>query len=236
MGLFDFFLPEDQKIQRHQRWLTDKNQQPEDRDTSARFLFDNGSPKALLALLTRFDMNLENGLKDKAEKEQVFGMLASKGEDLLRPLEVHLKKCRQFALPIRLLEELKGEQAATEAVFGLLGHELEKDNFKPEKKLHMLVWLAQRKHPGAIEAARPFLKDFDEGVRCAAAEVLIGQGSEDARPPLLEALANPKEDSNRLRVRVAEVFAQRRWAVGDTALEGVLPAGYAVRDGRIVTG
>lgn len=235
MGLFDFFLSEDKKIQKQQRRLTDKNQQPEEREGAARWLADNGSGKALLALLSRFDMNLDNQLKDKAEKDLTYALLVQKGESLDKPLAVHLKRCRQFALPIRLLEELRGEEAAIEMVFSLLQHELEKDDFKPEKKTHLLVWLAERRHPGTIEAVRPFLKDFDEGVRYAAAEVLIAQGTDAAREPLLEVLTNPKEDSNRLRVRICDVFAQRRWPVDGSAVETALAEGFQVRDGRIIS-
>ena len=38
MGLFDFFLNDDQKINKHQRTLTDKAQQAEEREASARWL------------------------------------------------------------------------------------------------------------------------------------------------------------------------------------------------------
>lgn len=235
MGLFDFFRSEDDKIRRQQRRVTDRNLQPEDREAAVRWLADNGSGKALLALLSRFDMNLENQLKDQSEKEFTYDLLLQKGDALEAPLRSHLKRCRQFALPLRLFEELRGEQAAIELVFELLRIELEKDDFKPDKKSNLLVWLAERKHPDAIEQVRPFLQDFDEGVRYAAAEVLIGQGTDAARPHLLAALAHPGEESNRLRVRIAEVFAQRRWPVDDADLEGRLIGGYTVRDGRIVS-
>lgn len=235
MGLFDFFRSEDDKIRRQQRRVTDRNLQAEDREAAARWLADNGSGKALVALLSRFDVNLENQLKDQSEKELVYALLLQKGDALEAPLRAHLKRCRQIALPLRLFEELRGEQATIELVFELLRLELEKDDFKPAKKTNLLVWLAERKHPDAIEQARPFLQDFDEGVRCAAAEILIGQGSDQARPPLLAALAHPGEESNRLRVRIAEVFAQRRWPVDDADLEGRLVGGYAVREGRIVS-
>lgn len=234
MGLFDFFRSEDDRIRRQQRRVTDRNLQPEDREAAARWLADNGSGKALLALLSRFDMNLENQLKDQSEKELVYDLLLQKGDALKAPLRAHLKSCRQIALPLRLLEELEGEQAAIEQVFELLRIELEKDDFKPAKKTNLLVWLAERRHPDAVEQVRPFLKDFDEGVRYAAAEVLVGQNTDAARPHLLAVLTNPAEESNRLRVRIAEVFAQRRWPVDGADLEGRLVGGFQVRDGRIV--
>ena len=48
----------------------------------------------------------------------------------------------------------------------------------------------------------------------------------------LTVLANPEEESNRLKVRIAEVFSQRGWSVGEG--EGHLPQGFEVKGERIV--
>lgn len=237
MGLFDMFLSVEKRIQKEQRNLTNRDKQPEDRESAARWLADNGTPKALVGLLTRFDMNLDNQLSDRDEKEFVYALLANIGEPVLRPLERHLKKCRQFALPIRLYTELRGEEAAIEQVFEALQYEYDKGNaFKPQKKTHLLVWLAEKRHPRAAEVASPFLGDFDEGVRCGAAEVILAQEDGACRDALERALANPKEESNRLRHRLAESFRARRYSVDDPeALAAVLPDGFAMRDGRVVS-
>jgi hypothetical protein len=233
MGMFDFFLSEDKRIARQQRTLTNRDVQAEDRDKAARWLADNGTPKALVALLTRFDLQLENGLKDQAEKDFVYKLALGFGPAIERPLERHLERCRQIALPLRLYVDIKGEAAAIERVFHVLDHERRKDDFKPQKKLDLLVWLAERRHPG-MEAASASLEDFDEGVRYAAAEVIIGQQDEAGRVHLERILRNAAEESNRLRVRIADVFAQRRWNVEDAA-QVHLPGGFAVREGRVVS-
>src|SRR5688500_14555006 len=103
MGMFDFFdflLSEEKRIAKQQRTITNRDVQPEDREKAARWLADNGSPKALVALLTRFDMQLENGLKDKNEKEFVYSLLLGFGDAAVKPLERHLEKCRQIAVPL----------------------------------------------------------------------------------------------------------------------------------------
>ncbi|MEQ1504915.1 MAG: hypothetical protein ABMB14_21970 [Myxococcota bacterium] len=233
MGIFDVFLSEEKRIQKNQRTLTNRDVQAEDREGAARWLADNGTPKALVALLTRFDMNLENQLKDKSEKDFAYGLLKGMGEPVIRPLERHLEKCRQIAAPLRMYLELKGEEPAILKVYELLETERKKDDFKPQKKMDLLVWLAERKHPGAIEAATLQLTDFDEGVRYSASEVIIAQGDEAGREPLAAVLRNPQEDSNRLKVRLAGVFAQRRWSLDDEAA-GHLPVGFSVREGRVV--
>lgn len=236
MGIFDFFLSEEERIRRQQRTLTNRDKQPEDRETAARWLADNGSPKALVALLTRFDMSLENQLKDKSEKERVYGLLAKAGQATLRPLERHLEKCRAVPLPLKLLVEIAGEEAAIEKVFRLLEAERGRDDFNPEKKIDLLVWLVERRHPRAIEVVAPLLEDFDEGVRYAAAEVCFAQQDDAARPLLEKILRNPAEESNRLRVRVGDMFAQRRWPLELSEGAPALPAGFSLREGRLVAG
>jgi hypothetical protein len=234
MGFFDVFLTEEARIQRNQRTLTNRDVQPEDRDAAARWLAKCGKPKALVALVTRFDMNLENQLKDKNEKEVVYGLLEAAGEEAVRPIERHLEKCRQVALPLKLYVSLKGETAAVEKVVSLLEAERARDDFKPQKKIDLLVWLVDRRHPHAISAAAPFLEDFDENVRYAAMEVMAAQQDDAARIPLEHVLRNRAEESNRLRIRVAELFVNRRWPLADEeAVTAAVPYGYTVREGRL---
>jgi hypothetical protein len=137
------------------------------------------------------------------------------------------------AIPLRLYEELTDRERTTQRVYELLAAERARDDFKPDKKKRLLVWLAEQRHTGATAAAAPFLADFDEGVRYSALEVLAAQ-DDNAREPLLDALLRPDEESNRVRVRIADVFANRRWAVDPALVAGRLPSGYSVRDNRIV--
>lgn len=238
MGLFDFMLSPEKKIAKHVRRLTNRDAQPEDREASAAWLANQGTPQSILGMLSRFDMALDHQLKDHGEKDQLFAMLVELGDPVIEPTRVWLKRCKSISRPLALLERIQGEEAAIQAAYGVLDVERSEGNdFKPQKKKTVLIWLADRQHHDAIERATPFLDDFDEGVRYAAAEVIIAQKDEAGREPLLHLLTNPEEDSNRLRVRVCEVFAQRRWPLGDDAaatLAGALPDGFSVRDGRIV--
>ena len=81
-----------------------------------------------------------------------------------------------------------------------------------------------------------FLGDFDEGVRYAAAQAVIRQEEEQGRQELLAALANPDEESNRFRVRIAETFATRRWTVEPHAafIAENPPNGFEVQGNRLV--
>lgn len=236
MGILDLFLSEEKKILKHTRRLTNRDAQPEDREASVVWLADNGSPRAITGLLTRFDMNLDHHLKDSGEKDVLFQVLAELGVDKLdRPLRTWLRKCRQFALPLRLLEQTCGKPAAVDMAFELLRIELEKDNFKPEKKHQLLVWLADGSDPRCVEAAVPFLRDFDEGVRYAAVELLFKQEGDGAKEPLVARMLDEDEDSNRLKIRIAEGLVAKAWDLGEVAPEpDRLPEGFAMRAGKVV--
>lgn len=235
MGFFDIFLSEEKKIAKNRRRLTSRDSQPEDREAAARWLAQNGTPKALMALMSRFDMKLEHQLNDKAEKDVLYALVVSLGDAPVKPLKSWLKQARYVSVPLQLLEELTDEETVVQTVFKLLDAELARDDFKPEKKHTLLTWLGERKHADAIEKAGPFVEDFDENVRCVAVEVLVTQNDQAAAAILEARLANPEEDSNRLRHRVAEIFAARNWPVSNP--DGVaanLPEGYSVQGDRVV--
>ncbi len=235
MGIFDLFLSEDKRISKQQRVLTNRDSQPEDRDNAARWLVDNGSPKAVVALLSRFDMKLENQLKDAGERDFLYSLVVGLGDALERPLDRHLRRCKYLAFPLKLVVDTKGEQAAIEKVLALLQREHEKDDFKPRRKTDLLVWLAPHAHPGAVECAKLFLEDFDENVRYAAIEVLATQNPPELAALLEPVLTRPEEDANRVKVRIAEIFQQRGLAVADaSAVAAALPGSFKVTDdGRI---
>lgn len=235
MGLFDMFLSDEKKIKKHHRRLVNRDAQAEDREASAFWLAENGSEQALLALLSRFDMNLEHQLNNKKEKEQVYSLAVQAGASIRKPLQTWLRQCKQIGMPLRLHGELFGEDDTVKLVYELLETERARLDFKAGKKKLLLIWLADIQHAQAIERAVPFLDDFDEGVRYAAAEVIFAQQDDAGRVPLLTRFAHPDEDSNRLKVRMAEVFANRRWSVAEhPEVAEVLTEGYGVRDGRIV--
>lgn len=233
MSLLDYFTYEG-RLKRHARRAANRDLQAEDREASIQWLSKDGSPKAIVALLSRFDVNLSSQLKDMAEKEQLLQILLHHKDVLSEPLRHWLAQCKQLAFPMRLLENTEGSAAAIQMAFDLLDAEAKKSAFHPEKKHSLLVWLAERKHAGALRCSVQFLEDFDENVRYAAAEVAIYQETDDAREPLLAALARPAEDSNRVRHRICEAFRARRWMIGDVDLRGRLPGGFAVQEGRIV--
>lgn len=234
MAFFDFLLG-GSPLKRHARRVANRDAQAEDREASAHWLAEDGSDEALLALCQRFNLQLEHSLKDKKEKDLVFELLAAKGPQGARAVRSFGKSAVAFAWPVRLIERLEGGDAATAFLMELLSQESVDNELKPEKKRNLLIALAERKHPGLVDAARPYLKDFDEGVRHAAIEATAGQDGDAGRDALFDVLRNPKEESTRIRGRVAEIFASRRWAVPqDDWFAAHVPAGFRLDGNRLV--
>ena len=232
MGLFDFFFSEESQIQKHTRTITNRDAQPEDRDASYRWLSEKGTPHTLQALLQRFEVSLEHQMKDANEKDTVVSLLQRHGGKAVEPVRAHLRTSKQVAYPLRLLAEIGGPEVAISTVYEMLEIERKKDDFKPEKKKALLIWLADQKHGGAVAAASPFLGDFDEGVRYAAAEVCAVQNGDGGREPLLNAFNSPREESNRLRVRICEAFATRGWSAEGLDASKLSPP-WKIANGRV---
>lgn len=234
MAFFDFLLG-GSPLKRHQRRVANRDAQPEDREASADWLAKDGSDEALMALCGRFALQLEHGLKDKKEKEMVFELLAAKGTEGSRIARAYASQNAAFAWPLRLIERIEGPSAGVAFLLELLARESVDNELHPEKKKNLLIGLAERRHADIVRAASPFLHDFDEGVRHAAIEAVAAQDGDEGRAPLLDALADPKEESTRIRGRLAEIFAQRRWAVSDDPwLAANVPNGYRLDAGRLV--
>ncbi len=234
MGIFDFFLGgEAGQLKRHVKRLCNLNAQKEDRNASAYWLAENGSPEAILGLLNRFDMTYEHRMKDTEEKQQVYNLLLGLGPGVCEVVRKWVRTHKSFAHPLRLIDHFEGEDAAVEVLLDMLGREV--DPFKLEKKRQILIRLAEYRDPRIIERVPACLEDFDGEIRFAAAETLIAQESDAVRDDLARALANRQEESNRLRVRIATAFHQRGWSLGEhtEAIADNPPIGWRVTGDRI---
>lgn len=231
MGIFDFiFGGEEAQLKRHAKRMVNLNATAEDREASAYWLAEKGDDEAILALLNRFTVKYEQGMKDAAEKEMVYRLLVDMGPAVVGPTRSWVRTNQNFAQPIRLIEHFEGPEAAVELLLEMLAEE--NDPFKPEKKRQILIHLADFRDERIADGVRKALHDFDEGVRYAATDAMLAQESFPGVHELLAGvLADPEEDSNRMKVRIAEVFHQRRWSLGEhaTAIAEHPPHGWRVQ-------
>ncbi len=238
MGFLDLIFGSPAKqLDRQCKRAQNINAQPEDREAAALFLAEDGSEQAIYGLLGRFDVRIENAMKDRNEKAFVFELLVALDEPALEPAVLFAKRCKNIANPLRLIEAIGGTEPLLATALGMLDEEAEKEDYKPDRKRHLLVLLADQRDERIADSAARFLDDFDEGVRYAAAQTVISQETEQARDELLATLANPTEESNRLRVRIAEVVAARRWTLDPhvQALTDNPPNGFRVKGRYLVS-
>lgn len=240
MGFLDMFLGGGAagQLKRHARRVSNRDAQAEDREASARWLAENGSEEALVALCGRFNLQLEHSMKDQKERDLVLDLLAEKGAAGAQAVRAFARTSPNFIHALKLVERLEGPQAATEFLLELLAAERVEEEFKPEKKRRLLLSLAERKDPRIAEAAARFLADFDEGVRHAALEAIAVQEGDAGRDALFRALVNPREESTRIRGRLGEVWFVKRWTLpaADAWLQANPPPGYRVDGDRLVPG
>jgi HEAT repeat protein len=229
MGLLDFFTGGSEgQLKRHSKRATNLNAQAEDREASLHWLAQEGSEQAILGLLGRFSITYEHQMKDLNEKQLVFGLLEELGAAVCAPIKTWSKGAAQFARPLQLVDRFEGEAATVRLLLDMLA--LENDPFKPEKKRQILIKLAEYTDERIVPGIDECLRDFDEGIRYAAVEAVLSQPDESVRGSLAACIADDKEESNRLRVRIAEAFHQRGWGLGEhaAAVEAYPPHGWVV--------
>jgi hypothetical protein len=236
MGFLDFLFSggESSQLQKHIKRLNNLNAQQEERLLSAQWLADNGSQEAIAGIMKRFSLTYEKRMKDIEEKEHLYRLLISIGPETVEPTKVWLRRNQNFAIPIRIIEKFDGKNKTVDFLLELLG--LEMDPFKPEKKRQLIIKLGDYDDERMIEQVSACLEDYDEGVRLAAIETLHSQNNPKTKEALLETLANPQEESNRLRIRLAEIFQQCNW---DLAEKGEIlsqnpPVGWVVSNNRLI--
>jgi hypothetical protein len=242
MGLLDIFSKEKREeraragnIQR----TVNKYLQSGDRYRAMEALAVEGSDEALYGLLRRFGMMYDKSIEDEQEKEWVFDTLVSKGETALPAVKRYLVNADSVSWPLRVLQKVAPSKDAELAIVEevLVRHEpgYERD---PTKKIQLIRHLGLMKHGKASAIVAPYLADMDEGVRFATVEALLALKNEAAaREKLLELFVSDAEESLRLRIRIAEGFADLGWLVQGYrgTVEKKLPEGFHLdREGHVI--
>ena len=141
MGIFDFLFGgnKETQLKRHAKKVSNLNAQADEREASAQWLAEEGSPQAVAALLKRFSINYEQRMKDLNEKEYIYKLLERQGESVVEPAKEWMRRNINFAYPIQLVKKFEGEDVMIEFLLELLT--LENDDFSPQKKLQLLSHL-----------------------------------------------------------------------------------------------
>jgi HEAT repeat protein len=237
VGLTDFLFPrgsrEERALKKNKQRAVDKHAQSADRWKAMEALRDDGSPDAVLGLLRRFSLFYDKTIEDEQEKEWVYQTLVDMGEAVVPPLRRYMKETDTLAWALKVLEAVvKGDR------FREIIRELCEQNDNtyvrdPSKKIQLLHFMGDHRDPVLAQLLVPYLEDMNEGVRFTAAEALIHQRNpEVAQAPLLDLMLSPKEESRRIKIRIAEglaaqgapIPAERQKEV-EAALSDLVPGG-----------
>jgi hypothetical protein len=235
MGVFDLFSKDgrgQRSRDKNAAAVVNKYKQSPDRMKSMQSLLDDGSPEAFYALLRRFGMMYDKTIEDEQEKEWVFEMLVSKGGVVIDPLKKYMLAADSISWPLRLLDKVVDAQDKGKRI-DIIAEVLERHEpgyeRDPTKKIQLLNHLGSIKHERVSPIVAPYLTDMDEGVRYAAIESLLRQADEAAsRQALLDYFV--KEDSLRLRILIADGFAELGWLLGERRadVEKLLPDTFII--------
>ena len=225
--MFDF-LKTKSPIERLTKKVTETAGEDGPRIEAAQKLADMESPEATFALAKRFTISSKVITQDIEEKRMVVSMLAAKGEKAVEPLLRFLKSYHQVEWPVQALAQILPREQLIPRLVGVLEDVAQNPFTSPEHRSSLIKAMHGHVTPEIAAALKRSLEDDDDDVRIAAVHAVSEMG-EDAREILLQAFA-ASEDRPRIRIAIAEVFADRDWPVKGyrPTVEANLPEGFHI--------
>lgn len=225
MGLFDIFkskpkgaaaaaAPADKNVARYARTASDRHAQNYDRMEALESLAKISSAESAAVLLKRFTFYIEPSITDQEEKEVAFQGIVGAGEAAIDPIVAFCAdpKSESLTWPLKILKVLVPADRFVEEVVEILSSKDTDYARNVDPKLQLLSALEGVKDEDAIEEVMRFLEDVSEPVRFQAVLCLLATDDADAViEPLVEQALD--EESVRIRNKVAEGFAARKWVV-----------------------
>jgi HEAT repeat protein len=212
--MFDFFkrsTPSQKAIDRQIKRLIEPGGEDGPRLEAAEKLADWSTPDSLYAMLRRFTISSKVITQDIEEKRYVVKLLAGKGSAAIEPILRFIKRYHQVEWPVQALAQILPKDELVPKLVEALVYVGEGEFTSPEHRTSLIKAMHGLVTPEIAQQMRHFLKDVDDDVRIAAIHALAELG-EEMREPLIETYLD-SEDRPRIRIAVAEVFADREWSV-----------------------
>ena len=229
--MFDFLKrnqpPSPKQIEKVVKRLTEPQGEDGPRIEAAEKLSEWGTPDALYGLLKRFTISSKVITQDIEEKRMIVRMLVHREREAVEPILRFLGTHHQVEWPIQALSQILPREELIPKLVAALEKVAAASAFTPPEHKSDLI-RAMRGHvtPEIAAVLKQFLSDDDDDVRIAAVEA-ISEVGEEMREPLLEAFLEA-DDRPRIRIRIAEIFADQDWAVKGyrPKVEQALPDGF----------
>jgi len=218
MGVFDLFSKDGRRqhaLAKNVSRATNKLAQSPDRMKALQALREDGSAEALYGMLRRFGIMYDKSIDDEMEKEWLFDVLAEKGPTIIPSIKKYLLTADSISWPLRLLDRVvSSKEEELEILKEVLARHEPGYERDPTKKIQLINHLAAIKDGRVPPLVVPYLADMDEGVRYAAVEALVRHKDEEAgREHLLQHFISDDEESLRIRIQIADGFAELGWLV-----------------------
>ena len=227
--MFDFFKRSpSSSIGRLVKRLTDTGGEDGPRIEAAEKLADMDTPEATYALLKRFTMSSKVITQDIEEKRNIVRMLTDKGEDAVEPILRFLGTHHQVEWAVQALGGILSREELVPKLVDVLENVAQNPFTSPEHRASLIKAMHGQVTPEIGAILKKSLEDDDDDVRIAAIHALAELG-ESGRESLLESFVN-SGDRPRIRIAIAEVFAEREWPVKGfrPKVEGALPQGFGL--------
>ena len=227
--MFDFFRRSPSaSIDKLVKRLTESGGEDGPRVEAAQKLADMETPEAIYALLKRFTMSSKVITQDIEEKRMVTRMIADKGAEAVEPILRFLKTHHHVEWPVQALSQILPKEQFVPELVNILETVALNPFTSPEHRVSLIKAMHGYVTPEIAQTLKKSLQDDDDDVRIAAIDALAEAG-EEMREPLLEAFVE-SEDRPRIRIRIAELLAEREWPVKGfrPTIEGALPTGFSL--------
>ena len=207
-----------------------------DRQEAIQALSELGTPEAVEALLKRFTFHIDPSITDQEEKDAAFRGILRAGRGAIEPVRAFAAKAESLAWPMKIVKALVDDSEYVEELLRWLAKwDTEYAKFV-DPKVQILTALEEHRHAQIREGIERFLEDVNEPARFHAAATLLAQEDAEALPALAKLLI--EDESVRVRTKVADGLALRRWPLAEDAraeARNVLPVGYALDGaGRVI--
>ena len=238
MGLFDIFRRKasgpaadgspavPRALEKNIKKLLNKFLQPEERWGAVQAVVADESDAAVDALLQRFTIFTEPSAVDNEEKEYIADALGGRGEKILPNLRKALRKQESISWLVRIAGRILPREGLRDLLLEVLADFDTEYERNPERKIQVILALADFPGEPTAKAVVPFVEDVNETVRFQAVTTLFAAGSDVAREPMLAAFL--KEESVRVKTAILDGLVETGWPVTGHRgeVEKALPKGY----------
>ncbi len=235
--MFDFFRrnqPTPKQIAKAVKKLTEPAGEEGPRVEAAERLLDWGTPEALFGLVRRFTISSKVITQDIEEKRLIVRMLVGQGDAAVAPILQFMKTHQQVDWPVRALSQIVPRAELVRHLIEIIETVALSEFAAAEHRVGLIRAVHDYVTPDMEELLAGFLDDSDDDVRIVAIEAL-GEVGESVRENLLQAFLDT-DDRPRIRIRIAELFADRGWAVKGfrPKIEESLPDGFGLNSKGVI--